>query len=372
MIPVSIPWVTSEDVDRVSEAVRAGWISSVGPYVEQFEAAWAAKCGRKFGIAVTNGTTALELAVAALRLSPGDEVILPSFTIISCAQAITKAGGRPVLVDADPQTWCLDPKEVEKKITPRTRAIMPVHIYGHPADMRQLTRIADRHGLRMIEDAAEAHGAVISMDSGERVCGSFGDISCFSFYANKIVTTGEGGMLLTDDAEIAAWLRSARNLHFGKGQRYTHAEIGSNFRMTSMQAALGLSQLDRFDELLRRKYWLGRAYGERLAGISGLTLPVERDWARNVYWMYGVLLDAKHPLDADGLAAKLRALGIDTRAFFVGMHEQPALRALGLFAGESYPVTEHLSRKGLYLPSSLTLTEQDVDQVADALRKVLS
>ena len=368
LIPVNEPLIGAREAAYVADCVASRWISSEGPYVERFERAWADYCGVTHGVAVSSGTAALFAAVDTLRLQPGDEVIMPSFTIISCAWAIIAAGARPVLVDADPETWCIDAARVEERITPRTRAIMAVHIYGHPADMDPLRVIANRHGLRVIEDAAEAHGARYR---GRRA-GAIGDVGCFSFYANKIITTGEGGMLVTDDAAIAERARRYRNLGFGPGRRFLHHEVGHNFRMTAMQAAVGLAQTEDADARVARKREIGRRYTSLLSGIDGLQLPAEQPWAENVYWMYGIVLDPARRVGADAFARRLRARGIDTRPFFLGMHEQPALRERGLFAGERYPVTERLSRYGLYLPSGLTLADDEIEHVGTAVREELA
>jgi perosamine synthetase len=372
MIPVSEPWLDETDRAYVDECVRTGWISSAGTFIDRFERGWAAYCGRKHGVAVANGSLALDLAVESLGLEPGFEAILPSFTIISCAQAVLRAGGVPVAVDCDPETWCLDPEAVRRAIGPGTRLLMPVHIYGHPAPMEPLLAIAREHGLAVVEDAAEAHGAEIEIAGGWRRAGSFGDASCFSFYANKIVTTGEGGMVLTDDDALAETLRARRNLCFGHTTRFEHQTLGHNFRLTNMQAALGVAQLERIDAILARKRWLGRGYGERLRGLGGLKLPVEKPWARNVWWMYGIELTDSIPFDAVEFAKRLNQRGIDTRPFFLGLHEQPALRRLGLFEGVRLPVAERIARRGLYLPSGLTLTEAQMDAVVEAVREALA
>jgi len=376
MIPVNEPLLGERETEYVLECLRTGWISSAGHYIEAFEQGWAGYCGRRYGIAVSNGTVALEIAVQALDLQPGDEVILPTFTIISCAQAVTYAGGVPVLVDADPHTWCMDVSQVEARITSRTRAIMPVHIYGHPVDMDPLLELAERHHLAIIEDAAEAHAAeYFSRRRGPggkwQRCGSFGDLSCFSFYANKIITTGEGGMVLTNDPALAGRLRSLRNLCFRPERRFYHTELGHNFRLTNLQAAIGLAQLERIEAHRQQKRWLGAAYTARLQDISGLQLPSEAPWARNVYWMYGVVLDEHTGLDATTFAQLLRERGVETRPFFLGMHEQPVFRQMGLFQNEHYPVAERLARQGLYLPSGMTLTETQIDQVCAAVRAIL-
>lgn len=371
MVSVSEPWFLEEDAEQVAACVRSGWVSSAGYAVSQFEEAWAAFCGRRFGIAMSSGTTALQAAIQALQLEPGDEVIIPTFTIVSCALAVLYNGGVPVLVDSDPLTWCMDVCQIEARIGPRTRAIMPVHIYGHPVDMAPLLALAHKHSLAIIEDAAEAHGAEYRLPTGEwRRCGSFGTMSCFSFYANKLIATGEGGMVLTDDADIARHLRSFRDLCFQPGKRFVHAALGHNFRLTNMQAALGLSQVARMDRLLERKRWLADCYREMLSDIPGLELPPEMPWARSIFWMYGVVLSTDHAMDAAELAAKLRDLGIETRPFFVGMHEQPVFH--DQFAGQCYPVAERLTRRGLYLPSGLGTSREQLEQVSSAMHKALA
>jgi perosamine synthetase len=377
MIPVNEPRLGQRELDNVIACVQSGWISSAGRYIDAFEEQWAAYCGRRFGVSVCNGTAALHAAVASLDLEPGDEVIVPSFTIISCALAILYAGGTPVLVDCDPHTWTMDVEQAAHRITPRTRAIMPVHIYGHPVDLDAVIELADRHGLAVIEDAAEAHGAEYLADlrSGGpewRRCGSFGDLSCFSFYANKLLTTGEGGMVVTDNPVLVEKLRAFRNLCFNAQRRFYHESLGYNYRMTNLQAALGLAQVERMEEVVARKREIGAAYTRRLQGLSAIQLPIERPWARSVYWMYGLVLTDEAGGDADDLAFELRVRGVDTRPFFLGLHEQPALQHRGLFRGERYPVTERIARQGLYLPSGVALTDAQLTEVCNRLREVLS
>ncbi len=279
-------------------------------------------------------------------------------------------------MDSDAATWCLDVGQVEAKINSRTRAIMPVHIYGHPVEMTPLLELADKHGLAIIEDAAEAHGAECLCGQGTpderwRRCGSFGDMSCFSFYANKLVTTGEGGMVLTDDERLAEKLRSLRNLCFQRERRYYHEELGFNFRLTNLQAALGAAQLKRMEQIVARKRRMGQEYTRRLHDIADLQLPVEKPWARSVYWMYGVVLSEDSGMDNVEFARRLAERGIETRMFFLGMHEQPVFHRMGLFQDEKYPVAERLARQGLYLPSGLALTDAQMGEVCQAVREVL-
>jgi perosamine synthetase len=367
-IPVSEPLLGDNVMGLVRECIETNWVSSEGRFIPEFERKWAGYCGAASGVAVSNGTTALQIAMKALGLEPGSEVIIPSYTIISCATAVLEAGCVPVLVDSDPDTWCMDIEQVAAAITPRTRAIMPVHMFGHPVDMRQIMRLAEKHDLRIVEDAAEAHGAEVE---GRRV-GSFGEMACFSFYANKIITTGEGGMVLASQEIYEARLRSLRNLAFRADRRFYHTEIGYNYRLTNMQAAIGVAQVDRIDEHISKKRSMAEAYRVRLSDLPQIALPVEREWAKNVYWMYCLILADDVPFDAAEFARRLRAKGIDTRPLFLGMHEQPVLQARGLFEGASYPVAERLARRGLYVPSGLTLTEEQIDRVSAAVRAVLS
>ncbi|HXC56345.1 MAG TPA: DegT/DnrJ/EryC1/StrS family aminotransferase [Rhizomicrobium sp.] len=367
MIPVCEPLIGDNVLPLVQDCVVTGWVSSEGKYIAEFERKWAEYCGVKYGVAVSNGSVALELAIEALHLEPGSEIILPSFTIIACARAVVRMGHKPVLVDCDPVTWCMDLDETERKITPKTRAIMPVHMYGHPVDMRRLMEIAKKHDLRVVEDVCEAHGAEI----GGRRMGSYGDINCFSFYANKVITTGEGGMITTDNKEYADRVRSLRNQCFLPEQRFLHRELGYNYRLTNVQAAMGVAQTDRIGQHIEIKRWMAAEYTKRLAGLNQLTLITEASWAKSVFWMYCVVLDESVPFDAKEFAARLKAKGVDTRPMFLGMHEQPAFHKLGLFVGESYPVSERLARRGLYLPSGLTLTIEQIDQVCEAVRETL-
>jgi perosamine synthetase len=368
MIPVSEPLVTDREIELVTDCLKSGWISSAGRYLDLFETGWASYCKMPHGIAVSNGTTALQLAIRLLDLKPGDEVIMPTFTIISCAQAITYCGGVPVLIDSDPHNWQMDISQIEAKITPRTRAIMVVHIYGHPADMDPILELARKHSLIVIEDAAEAHGA----EYKGKKCGGFGDISVFSFYANKLITTGEGGMVLTKRGDLADRTRTLRNLCFQKKQRFLHEELGYNYRLTNIQAALGIAQLERIDHIVERKRAIAHAYNERLKDLPLIELPVEEPWAKNVYWVYGIIVKETTGMNTEQFARKLAAKGVETRPFFLGMHEQPVFRAMGLFQNEEYPVAERLARQGLYIPSGLTIKDNEIAMVSEAVRSILS
>src|SRR5262249_4084645 len=345
-IAVNEPLLDGNEKKYLSQCIDTGWISSEGPFVDQFEKALSARVNRKRGVAVCNGTAALDAAIEALEIGPGDEVILPAFTIISCIGQLVRCGARPVLVDSDPRTWNMDVSQIERKITSRTKAIMLVHMYGLPADVDPVLDIARRHGLRVIEDAAEMHGQTYF----GRPCGSFGDISTFSFYPNKLVTTGEGGMIVTNDEQLAARCASLRNLCFQPEKRFVHEHLGWNFRMTNLQAAVGVAQLERLDEFVARKRAMGKRYSELLADVRGVQRPVGRtDYAENIYWVYGLVLDDSVDLDAAAAMRRLAALGVGCRPFFCPMHLQPVLKNRDLFAGEAYPVAERLYRRGFYI-----------------------
>lgn len=377
MVPVNEPLLAEEDLKALTTAFRSGWISSAGEFVEEFESSWAAYCGMRYGIAVSNGTTALQVAVEACGVRPGDEVIMPTFTIISCASAVIRAGGVPVLVDSDATDWCMDVSQIEARVTRRTKAIMVVHMYGHPVDMDAVIQLAEKYGLVIIEDAAEVHGAEYVSGRGGpnprwRKCGGMGLMSTFSFFANKLITTGEGGMVLTNDSTVAERCRGLRNLCFRTDRRFLHTEHGYQFRLTNMQAAVGVGHVRRIASIVERKRWAAQKYTERLSTVGRLQLPVERPWARSVYWVYGVVLSDDVSFEADEFARRLRSHQVETRPFFLGMHEQPVLRAMGLFRGERYPVSERLARRGLYLPSGLALTEQQIEHVSQAVGEVLA
>lgn len=368
-IPVNEPLLDGNEERYLAECIRTGWISSEGPFVKRLEEGFASRAGRRYGIAVCNGSVALDVAIAALGLGPGDEVILPTFTIISCPAAVVRAGATPVLVDCEPDTWNTTAERIAAGITSRTKAIMIVHIYGLPVDMDPVLALARRYGLKIIEDAAEMHGQTYR----GRPCGSFGDISTFSFYSNKLVTTGEGGIVLADDAALAERCRAMRNLCFQPGKRFVHEELGWNYRLSNLQAAVGVAQLERLDEFVARKRSMGQAYLEQFADIRGLQLPLRRTaYAENIFWVFGVVLDDSVPFDAAEAMRKLAARGIDTRPFFWPMHEQPVFRKLGLFANEAHPNAEWLARRGFYLPSGLALTETQIEQVVATMRETMN
>jgi perosamine synthetase len=358
-IPVYTPELGALEEEYVLDAVRSGWISSLGAYVTRFEAEFAAFCGTAHAVSTNNGTTALHLALHALGLGPDDEAIVPALTFVATANAVHYTGARPVFADVDAESWCIDPAEVARRITPRTKAIVAVHLYGHPAPMRELRELADAHGLRLVEDAAEAHGAEL----GGRRAGALGDIAAFSFYANKIVTTGEGGMLTTDDAALAARCRTLRDHAMRPERRYYHDEVGFNYRMTNLQAAVGAAQMQRVDGFIARKREIAARYAAGLAGVPGLRLAVERPGCKNVYWMVSVVVEEGYPLDRDALMLALRERGVDSRPFFHPLDTLPPYRS-----ADPRPVALALSRRGLNLPSSPSLTDAQVERICAILR----
>jgi perosamine synthetase len=367
-VPVNQPLLNGNEQKYLNQCIETEWISSEGPFVRQFEDGFAHRSGRSYGITVCNGSAALEVALAALEIGSGDEVILPTFTIISCASAIVRAGAKPVLVDCDSVTWNINVNQIESKITARTKAILIVHIYGLPSDVAPILGLARQYRLNVIEDAAEMHGQTYK----GQPCGSFGDISTFSFYPNKHITTGEGGMLLTDDSRLADRCRSLRNLCFQPQRRFVHEELGWNLRMSNLQAALGVAQLERLDEFVSLKRAMGKRYTELLSDIPGLQLPLaQTDYAANIYWVYGIVLRDEVPCEADVVMNLLAQQNIGNRPFFWCMHEQPVFQKMGLFTQDSHPVAERIARRGFYIPSGLALSEGQMQQVAGVLRAAM-
>ena len=364
MIPVFEPLIGEEEVEAVAAAVRRGEISgSFGEEIPSFEREFADYVGARHGVAVTSGTTALHLAVAALEFEPGSEILVSASTNIATALAAFHNGCVPVPVDSEDETWNLDVDLVEGLVTERTRAIIPVHLFGHPVDMDRLLEVARRHDLTVIEDCAESHGATVR----ERMTGALGDMGCFSFYANKIISTGEGGMITTDDDALAERLRYLRNLAFGE-PRFLHHEPGFNFRMTGYQAAMGRAQLRRIEEFIGRKRRVARTYNELLADVPGVQTPVEKEWARNVYWMYSVTLGEEFPLSRDELMASLRQAGIGSRTFFCPMNMQPFLERQPGHRHVDCPVAERLWETGLYLPCSVSIRDEQIAHVVEQIR----
>jgi perosamine synthetase len=371
VIPVCEPTLKGNEIKYVNDAVSSGWISSSGKYIAEFETKFAEYCGVSHGISCSSGTAALHLAIEALGIGKGDEVIVPTFTMAASSNAVIYAGAKPVFVDSELETWNMDPDKIEEKITERTKAIMVVHTYGHPVDMDRIRLIANRYDLKIIEDAAEAHGA----EYKGRKAGSLGDIACFSFYANKIITTGEGGMIVTNNKEWAERARSLKNHFFGgPGEpRFIHKELGHCLRMTNLQAALGLAQLEQITDFVNSRRINARLYNQLLKDIKGITLPPEKEWAKNVYWMYGILISEEFGMSMTQLKQELKRRGIDTRTFFVGMHKQPMYEKEDPRfpqTGGDYPCAEELERRGLYLPSASHLSKEQIFTVVDTIKEV--
>ena len=371
MIPVCKPWLPGREKEYVNDTLNTNWISSAGKYIEKFEEEFSKFCGVKYGISCSSGFAALHLACASLGLKKGDEVIVPTFTMAACTNAIILTGAKPVLVDSDKETFCIDVNKIEEKITERTKAIMPVHIYGHSCDMDPILDLAKKYNLFIIEDVAEAHGG----EYKEKKLGSIGNVGCFSFYANKIITTGEGGMCVTDNLELAERIKKLRN-HAFEVPRFIHNEIGFNYRLTNLQAAIGVAQVENVETLVEARRNVGIRYNKELSGIKGLILPVEKPYAKNVYWMYGVVLSDDISLTKEEVMQKLREEGIDTRSFFIPMHEQPAYVNKTIEnspdCSGNFEVAEKISKRGFYLPSSSNLTDEEIQFVCNKLKSIIS
>jgi perosamine synthetase len=362
MIPIMEPQIDHQEIDRVLDCLKTGWISSQGSYIPEFEKTFAEYCGSGYGIATSNGTTALHLALVTLGLSPGDEVIVPALSFIATANAVTYCGAKPVFVDVNPRNWTMDPEALRVLITPRTKAIIPVHLYGHPADMDPILEIASEFRIWVIEDAAEAHGAEYK---GKKV-GSLGHAGCFSFYGNKIISTGEGGMMVTDNPEWAEKARMLRDHGMSKERKYWHPCIGFNYRMTNIQAAIGLGQMTKIEAIIRRKKEIADYYRRRLENLPAINLPLEEPWAKHVFWLFSVSLSPEFKKDRDGLIAFLAEQDIESRPVFYPIPSMPPYQGYGVF-----PVTEMISKSSLSLPSGAGLTREQMDQVANRIEKYL-
>lgn len=369
MIPVNEPVVSKNAKRYIMDCVNTGWVSSTGKYIELFEQLFAKYIGVRYAVTTTSGTTALHLAIAALDIGEGDEIIVPDLTIISCAFSPLYTGAKPVFVDVEPVTGTIDPRKIEAKITKKTKAIMPVHLYGYAANMDAIRKIAKKYRLLVIEDVAEALGCEYK---GKKL-GSLSDIGCFSFYANKLITTGEGGMVVTNSKTLYKKLQSLKNLAHSSRRRFLHKTLGFNYRMTNLQAALGVAQLEDIDRHIQKKKWIQTQYQKSLGSNPYLQLPVSFPWTTYVCWMFTILLSPKAPLSKNRLLLKLKKLNIDTREYFIPMHRQPILKELNLVdKNEKYPVSSRLSLQGFYIPSGLALTKKQIDTVAGTINKCLS
>jgi len=368
-IPVCEPYLSGNEKKYILDALDTGWISSAGKYISEFEKAFANYCGVRHGIAVTNGTVALHLALVALGVKPGDEVIIPDFTMIATAFAVVYTGAKPVFVDAEKETWNINVSMIEEKITERTKVILPVHIYGHPCEMDAINKIAKKYKLKVLEDAAEVHGALYK----NKKCGSLGDISAFSFFANKIATTGEGGMVLTDNDELAEKCRYYKNLCFplNGSRNYQHDNIGFNYRMSNLHAAIGLAQVEKLDEYVAIRIKNNQLYRKYLNDVPGIIFPKDKPYVKNVYWMNGIVINKKEfGIDRNELMMKLKEKGIDTRLFFTGMHRQISLKNFGCNVAGEYPVSDWLAENGLYLPSGSNLGEKQIFMICNVIKNI--
>jgi perosamine synthetase len=363
-IPVAAPVIGGNEKAYVVDCLESTWISSTGEYVQRFEEGFAEFCEADHAISCSNGTTALHLALLALGVGPGDEVIVPTLTFVATANAVTYCGARPVLVDSEPETWNIDPRLIEARLTPRTKGIIAVHLFGHPADMDAVAAIAGRHGLFVVEDAAQAHGA----EYRGRRAGSLGDVATFSFFGNKIITTGEGGMVVTSDAALAGRARRLRSHGMDPDRRYWFPEIGYNYRMTNVAAAIGVAQLERADWQIGRRLEVARWYREALRDVPGLRWQHEQEWAKHVWWMFSVVLDEDCPADRDLVMARLAERGIETRPIVWPMHRLPLYRDS---ADGAFPVADHLAERGINLPTWAGLSREDVAYVCEALVEAL-
>ena len=360
-VPISKPLIGAREKELVLDALDSGWVSSIGKYIDELEANFARYCGAEYALAVSNGTAGLHLALATLGLGPGDEVIIPDLTFVATANAVAYTGAKPVLADIDADTLCLDPASVESLLSPRTKAIMPVHLYGHPADMDALSEIADAHGVTIVEDAAEAHGAQYR---GRRV-GGLGRCGVFSFYGNKVITTGEGGMLTTNDRELYQRARRLRDHAMSRERRYFHEERGFNYRITNLQAALGVAQLERIDDFLERRAEIMGWYASEIATTERVRLNRVKNWAKSAFWMVCLEVDWFGEGGRDAFMRALKSRGIDSRPYFWAMSSLPMYRQAPL------PVAARKAQIGVNLPSFYELTKSDVRRIAADVNEIL-
>lgn len=361
-LPVSSPSITKKEIDYVTAAIASGWVSSLGEYITAFEEKFAEFCGSKYALTCSNGTTALHLALVVLGIGEGDEVIVPDLTFVATANAVKYTGATAVPVDIDAETLCISPQSIKAAITDKTKAIIPVHLYGHPANMPAIMEMAKEYNLVVIEDAAEAHGAEVA---GKRV-GAWGDCACFSFYGNKVITSGEGGMITTDDKQLYERARHLRDHAMSPEKRYWHAEVGYNYRMTNLQAALGLAQLERIDEILSKKQEIFTWYEQELKGLEYIQLNRAASWAKNVYWLVILEIDGFDETKREQLISELRKYDIDTRPYFYPLSD------MSEYPNVNTPVTHEVFKRGINLPSFFDMDQHDVKRVCEALKTCLS
>jgi perosamine synthetase len=362
MIPITEPWLDHQEADRVMECLQTGWISSQGAYIPEFEKSFSEFCQTRCGVATSNGTTALHLALLTLGIGEGDEVIVPALSFIASANVAVYTGARPVFADVDERTWTINPSLIEPLITSRTKAIIPVHLYGHPADMDPILDLARKYHLWVVEDAAEAHGAEYK---GRKV-GSLGDFGCFSFYGNKIISTGEGGMLVTNREEYVEKARILRDHGMSKERKYWHPVVGYNFRMTNIQAAIGLGQMTKIEQLIDNKREVAACYRQGFKQVPGIVLPAEEPWAKSVYWLYSILLKPELNKKRDDLIAYLSRAEVESRPVFYPIPAMPPYQGQG-----HYPVSEQISACGLSLPSGFRLTRSQQDEIIGLIKRFI-
>jgi perosamine synthetase len=353
-IPIAEPDLGGNELAYLTDCIQSGWVSSRGAYVDRLEVELAAWCGTSDAVVTSSGTAALHLALLALGIGPGDEVIVPALTYVASANVIVYTGAKPVFVDVDEETWNIDLDQLPHQITPQTRAIMAVHLYGHPVDMERLQAIADHYGLWIIEDASEALGAM----AHQRRVGGIGHIGCFSFYGNKLITTGEGGCLVTNSPDFAQKARSLRNQAQANGT-YWHTQVGYNYRMTNLQAAVGLAQLERATQFVATRRIIASWYDQYFEGQAGLRLYREPSWGQSVCWLYSLRLEPPYRLSRDALIARLKSHQIESKPFFVPLPLLPAYQD-----GRTYPVAERLASCGISLPTWVKLTADQVERIA--------
>jgi perosamine synthetase len=362
MIPIMEPWIDHQEIDLVMNCLKSGWISSQGGYIGEFEKAFSEFCGTRFGVATSNGTTALHLALLTLGIGPGDEVIVPALSFIATANVVVYTGARPVFAEVNEKTWTLDPSPLRSLVTDRTKAIIPVHLYGHPADMGPIMELAEEFNLWVIEDAAEAHGAEYK---GKKV-GSFGHMGCFSFYGNKIISTGEGGMIVTDNPEWVVKAQMLRDHGMSKEIKYWHPILGYNFRMTNIQAALGLGQMNKIEMIIDQKRRIAQMYSRGLEGVKGVDLPPEETWGKNVFWLYSILIRPETGKKRDDLIEYLHQFQVASRPVFFPMPDMPFYAR-----GDHFPIAQKISKQGISLPSGFSLTPENIHYIIELIKQFL-
>jgi perosamine synthetase len=361
LIPISQPSITKKEIDYVTDAVKSSWVSSLGKYIDMFEDQFASYCGTNFAVATSNGTTALHLALVSLGINRNDEVIIPDLTFVATGNAVKYIGAKVVTVDVEEDTLCISPAAIMKAITPKTKAIIPVHLNGHPANMEEINKIANEYNLFVVEDAAEAHGAEFK---GKKV-GGISNAGTFSFYGNKIITSGEGGMITTDDKELYMKMRYLRDHAMSQDKRYWHTEVGFNYRMTNLQAALGVAQFERINEILEKRKEIFHWYSEHLKDITGLRLNYEASWAKNVYWLVSIEIYGYIELERNHLIQKLKAKKIDSRPYFYPLSDMP------MYDDACNEITNKVYQRGVFLPSFHDITKQQVDYICNEIKDIL-